>query len=333
MRKPPVFLMKKGSFATLMRQPEQFRICRVFPDMDDSRLRAFFSDAGAERIQQKSRTVLASMIAAGSARGFLEQLFSAAGYKNNTLQFGDLLKRYLKYPEPLRKTRLRAILWGESGLLPDPSAETLPEENANYANELWKEFWGLRMSALPEIGWRRDSVRPANTPERRLAMLCIFLERFTENPLPAFSADLLAMDAEAFRKKYHRLFQCSDPFWDRRFTFRSRQSRRPSAVSSASRALTILTDVMIPSLLAYAELHRNAGLGTAALRVLKILPATASNATFRKALRRWFPGKEAQAEKLFSSAVMRQGCIHIYQKYCAENAADCGACLLANSKG
>ncbi len=333
LRELPVALMKKEDFDALLLHPEQYGSCRVFPFMEKKLLRSFFTDAGMARIGKKSETVLASMIAGGSMRGFLEPLFAAAGYRNNTLAFGDLLKRYLKYPEAARKRHFRAILWGESGLLPDPSSETLPEECAKYAEELWKEFWSLRLCALPEIEWRRDSVRPANTPERRLAMLCVFLERFTENPLPAFSADLLSMDAEAFRKKYLRIFRCSDPFWDYRFHFRSLRAKRPLAVSSAARALTFMVDVLLPSLVAYAKLRKNEALERNALRVLETLPATESNSTFRKAVKRWFPGEETQMEKLFSSALLRQGCIHIYRNYCAGSAADCGTCLLANAKG
>ncbi len=332
LRKLPVLPMKKKEPGT-SHHPEGRKRCRMFPFMEDVRLRSFFTDAGMERIRKKSDGILASMIARGSARGFLERLFAAAGYRNNTLQFGDLLKRFLNYPESVRKIHFRAILWGESGLLPDPASGTLPEENADYAAGLWKEFWELRLRALPRIGWRRDSIRPVNTPERRLAMLCILLERLPEDPLPAFSADLLAMDAESFRRKYLRLFRCSDPFWNFRFTFRSIPAKRPLAVSSASRALTFLADVLIPSLLAYAELRRDNALEKAVLRVLETLPATESNALFRNALKTWFPGAGGHREKLFSSAVLRQGCIHIFQTYCAEGSADCGSCPLANSQG
>ena len=331
-RKLPVFPRKKKLPGASL-HPEGRKRCRVFPFMDNSRLPSFFMDAGMERIRKKSEDILASMIAHGSVHGFLERLFTAAGYQNNTLPFGDLLRRFLNYPEPVRKTRFRAILWGESGLLPDPASETLPEENAPYAAGLWKEFWDLRLRALPQIEWRRDAIRPVNTPERRLAMLCVFLERFPENPLPAFSSDLLAMDAESFRRKYLRLFRCSDPFWDFRFTFRSIPAKRPLSISSASRGLTFFIDVLIPSLLAFAKLNRNRALEKAALHVLEILPATESNAAFRNALQTWFPEETGHREKLFSSAVLRQGCIHIFQTYCAEGSADCGSCPLANSQG
>ena len=280
---------------------------------------------------KKSETVLANMIASGSSYGFLERLFSAAGYKNNSLQFCDLLTRYMKYPAGVREKYYRAILWGESGMLPDPSREVLPPENVEYAKTLWNEFWALRLRSLPLIEWRRDSVRPANTPERRLAMICAFLERFTEDPLPSFSENLASMDSEVFLKKYMYLFKCSDEFWDCRFTFRSEPVKRSLAVLSASRSLIFLVDVLMPSFLAYAKLNSDEALTEAALRLLKILPATESNTVFRNALKTWFRGGEARMEKLFSSAVMRQGCIHIYKNYCAETAADCESCLLANS--
>lgn len=331
LRELPVFIMKNEEFEAILANPPKGSCCRVLPFMEDAELCSFFTDAGVERMYKKSETVLANMIASGSSYGFLERLFSAAGYKNNSLQFCDLLTRYMKYPAGVREKYYRAILWGESGMLPDPSREVLPPENVEYAKTLWNEFWALRLRSLPLIEWRRDSVRPANTPERRLAMICAFLERFTEDPLPSFSEDLASMDSEAFLKKYMYLFKCSDEFWDCRFTFRSEPVKRPLAVLSASRSLIFLVDVLMPSFLAYAKLNSDEALTEAALRLLKILPATESNTVFRNALKTWFRGGEARMEKLFSSAVMRQGCIHIYKNYCAETAADCESCLLANS--
>ncbi len=331
LRELPVYIMHDGEFEAILANPPKGSCCRIFPFMEDAELCSFFTDAGVERMYRKSEAVLANMIASGSSYGFLERLFSAAGYKNNSIPFRDLLTRYMKYPEEIRREHFRAILWGESGMLPDPSREILPPENVEYAKTLWNEFWTLRLRALPQIEWRRDSVRPANTPERRLAMICALIERFTEDPLPAFSEDLASMDSGAFLKKYMHLFQCSDGFWDRRFTFRSEPLNRPLAVLSASRSRTFLVDVLMPSLLAYAKLHSDEALTEAALRFLKILPATESNTVFRNALKTWFRGGEARMEKLFSSAVMRQGCIHIYKNYCEETAADCESCLLANS--
>ena len=288
LRELPVFIMKNEEFEAILANPPKGSCCRVLPFMEDAELCSFFTDAGVERMYKKSETVLANMIASGSSYGFLERLFSAAGYKNNSLQFCDLLTRYMKYPAGVREKYYRAILWGESGMLPDPSREVLPPENVEYAKTLWNEFWALRLRSLPLIEWRRDSVRPANTPERRLAMICAFLERFTEDPLPSFSEDLASMDSEAFLKKYMYLFKCSDEFWDCRFTFRSEPVKRPLAVLSASRSLIFLVDVLMPSFLAYAKLNSDEALTEAALRLLKILPATESNTVFRNALKTWF---------------------------------------------
>lgn len=63
----------------------------------------------------------------------------------------------------------------------------------------------------------------------------------------------------------------------------------------------------MPSFLAYAKLNSDEALTEAALRLLKILPATESNTVFRNALKTWFRGGEARMEKLFSSAVMQTG--------------------------
>ncbi|OQA86956.1 MAG: hypothetical protein BWY31_01000 [Lentisphaerae bacterium ADurb.Bin242] len=323
----PVFRMKPETFAGNVSGSCD---CRIFPYLDEERLRAFFTDAGMERLREKAAETLGNMISGGAEYAFRERLFRFAGSKQNRDSFLELLKRFEQYSPEARSRHFKAVLWGESGLLPDPASEKLPPENAGEAKSLWNEFWPLRREARPDIPWRRDSVRPANSPERRIALLCVFLEKFTLNPLPGFVSALKRQSPGQFIRTTGKALLLSDPFWDSRWSFRSRPLEKRVSVLGAERAATLLTDVIAPSLLAHAELHSDGSLGKKARELFLFLPAQPDNRVVKNALKRWFP-PGARNPALFQNAAMGQGCLHIYKKYCAKKAGDCSSCLLADS--
>lgn len=322
----PVFRMKPETFAKNVSGSCE---CRIFPYMDEERLRAFFTDAGMERLREKAAETLGNMISGGAEYAFRERLFRFAGSKQNREAFLELQRRFEQYPPEIRYNSFKAILWGESGLLPDPAMESLPPENVAEAKLLWNEFWPLRREALPEIPWRRDSVRPANSPERRIALLCGFLKDYTLNPLPGFASALKKQSPGQFIRTEKKALRLSDPFWDSRWSFRSRPMEKKVSILGAERTAALLTDVIAPSLLAWAELHSDTDLGKKAAGLYQFLPAGADNRIVKNALRRWFP-PDARNPALFRNAATGQGCLHIYKKYCAKKAGDCSSCLLAD---
>jgi len=323
----PVFRMRPETFAKNATGPCP---CRIFPYMDEEQLHAFFTDAGLERLHEKAAETLGNMISAGVEHAFLERLFRAAGYKQNQDSFLELLKRFEQYSPEVRSRHGKAVLWGESGLLPDPARENLPSENTEEAKSLWNEFWPLRMEAHPEIPWRRDSVRPTNSPERRIAQLCAFLEKFTLNALPGFASGLKRQSPEQFIRTTRKILLLGDPFWNSRWSFRSRPLEKGTSVLGSERAATLLIDVVTPSLLAYAKLHSDEVLEKKAQELFLLLPAQKDNRVVKNAFKRWFQ-PDTRIPFLFQNAATVQGCLHIYKKYCAKTAGDCPSCLLANS--
>ncbi len=321
----PVFRMKPETFAKNVSGSCE---CRIFPFMDEERLRAFFTDAGMERLREKAAETLGNMISRGTEYAFRERLFRFAGSKQNREPFLELLGRFEQYSPEIREQSFKALLWGESGLLPDPAVESLPSQNVPEAKRLWNEFWPLRKEARPEIPWRRDSVRPANSPERRIALLCAFLEKFTLNPLPGFAAALGRQTPRQFIRTAEKDLRLSDPFWEPRWSFRSCPLEKKVSILGADRAVVLLTDVIAPCLLAWAELHSDASLGEKARELFLHLPAGSDNRVMKNALRRWFPA-ETLNPGLFRRAAAGQGCLHIYKKYCAKRSGDCSSCLLA----
>ena len=303
--------------------------CRLFPYMPPDGLRSFFTDAGLERIQGKSVSVLETMIRSGSAAAFRQVLFRAAGYKRNQEGFLELLRRVEQYPPEVFNAHFEALLWGESSLLPDPADPGLTEPVRKRIRLLWDEFWPLRLTSSEPISWKRDAVRPLNSPERRLAMLAAFLRKFSPDPLPGLAAELDRQKPGQFLKALRKKLLLSDPFWDRHCSFLSAELERKAAVLGSDRAEILLIDVFAPSLLAYAKLNGAPQESKAAALPLLIRPRK-DNAVFKAAVRRWFPDP-GSVPPVFDNAAAVQGCLHIYKSYCAEAAGDCISCLLANS--
>lgn len=304
--------------------------CRIFPYMCQEQLRDFFTDAGLERLQTKSTAALEILIQSGTAAAFRQGLFRAAGYKRNQEEFQELLRRMAQYPEEVFNAHFEALLWGESFLLPDPAKTDLPEDIRKHVRSLWDEFWSCRLTASEPIHWKRDSVRPFNSPERRIAMLVQFLKTFSTDPLPELAAELNRQTPERFLKKLREKLNFSDPFWDSHCSFHARALPRKAAILGAERAETLLIDVIAPSLLAYAKLDNRKLSVAKASSLPSWIHAQKDNRVFKNAIRRWFPEKDSRLN-IFNNAAMTQGCLHIYRQYCADAAGDCRACLLAGS--
>lgn len=304
--------------------------CRIFPYMCREQLRNFFNDAGQERLQLKSAVILEKMICSGTGPAFRQALFRAAGYKRNQHEFLELFRRLEKYPPEIFETHFEALLWGESSLLPDPANEELPECSRQQVRRLWDEFWSIRLEAETPIHWHRDSVRPLNTPERRIAMIAAFVRKFTVDPLPSLAAELAASGRRDFLDRLRKNMSFTDPFWDCRCTFQSAELPRKAAVLGQDRAETLLIDVVTPALLAYSKLNGTSLPENQAAALLPLLAAQRNNRVFKNAVRRWLPENDDRL-KIFDHAAAVQGCLHIYKRYCADTAGDCVSCLLANS--
>ena len=108
---------------------------------------------------------------------------SALGYKQNSWPMRRLaellqeLRRGLgRAPEPVV---LLARLLGVSGLLPDQLDRD--KLTNHHLRELWDQWWRdrdrLSKRILPKSVWTFHGLRPANRPERRLALAAHWLSK------------------------------------------------------------------------------------------------------------------------------------------------------------
>jgi hypothetical protein len=206
----------------------------------------------------------------------------------------------------------------------------MPKESEAKAKALWRLWWPLRISWSAPVEWRRASVRPLNSPERRLACAQALLAAHGENPLPLFARKLADSSPADFNAFLREAFIAHDPFWDSRSSFVSAELERPAAVCGSARALDAMVDVVYPCLLAKFKLDADRALETSLCDAYLALPRQESNRVFKNALERWFV-EPAKAATALSGAAEMQGALHLYGAYCDKIASDCEACLIFNS--
>ncbi|MBQ7402656.1 MAG: DUF2851 family protein [Lentisphaeria bacterium] len=331
----PVFPLpaenKTGKIPIFLKDPAGTCLS-YFKTMPDEQLLKFFQDAGLDRLQKKSKLILSDMIEHGTKHAFLSKLFDVLGFRKNREAFAVLFREtVLKYPAGTFDSSCEEILWGESGLLPaDQSSMPDPEAKAEQLR-LWNAWWKLRRDAGERIHWNRSALRPANTPERRIAALCEFIRKNGTDPLPGWMKMLEGSDSpEICAEKLQEAFYCEGGFWADRVSFSAQKQKKKSALIGKQKALEIVIDAVLPCLAALAELEGKTR-AAARLRILmKALPSPETNSVVRKASALWFKEPE-NTLKLLNNAAARQGIHHIYAEYCAASSGDCSLCLIKNS--
>ncbi len=303
---------------------ETGKCAAFFQRISDESLHRFVSDAGLERMRLRSKKMLTEMVAKGTDHAFLARFFELLGIPGNREQFSLLAERVLAYPEELRKKNFPAILWGESGEIPDPSRENLQADADPIVRKLWNGWWRIRRQGYEKpIAFSRGN-RPLNSIGRRIAILSEFVETFGENPLPAMMDIIAGNSVENAGKIFLKKLAIRNPFWETHFSFRSDAFQSPAMLIGKSRIVTLLTDLIIPALHAYSSVTNDAKQISKIESLYLTLPKTASNLSLRNTVQRCCPGRES----VLKTAAAQQGILHIRNTWCSPLAYDCNACPL-----
>ena len=308
---------------------------KFFSSLDDIELYRFFRKAGINRFNSKAYYILNSMYEKGVDKAFLEQLFDACGYKQNRSNFRELFLRVERYDD-LNEQETEAVIWGESGLLPDPATTKLDKKMEVFVKSLWRIWWRIRKEPLPDIKWNRSGLRPMNFPERRIAAVTMLMTKMGEFPLMYFANFAKnPSDSPTFSKKIIKSLKCSHPVWDGYINFTSRCAT-PASVLGESRAADICANVVLPALKAQLILTDKSDSETdssptncIAEEAFKAMHSIQSNRMIENASMRWFapPGRKRNIVK---DAASQQGIIHVYRNFCEETCSECELCSLAH---
>lgn len=290
--------------------------------LPEPQIDALLEQAALVRLQRKARDLELRARQAGWEQALWEGLFRALGYKNNVWP----MQRVAELLPQLRGHAPDALAWqalflGVSGFLP-AELSGLPG-SASYARRLWDHWWREREHfsdvLLPKKIWRLQG-RPANHPQRRLALAAHWLAR----------GDLIQRLEQWFAADHPPAALCpglleilqapEDEYWSWHWTFTSARLSKPQPLLGQSRVTDLAINVILPWFLARAGLGPQQRL--AEQRYLT-WPEAQGNALLSLARDRLLG---ARAGVRFKTAARQQGLLQIIRDFCDHSNAICTDC-------
>ena len=314
---------------------------RVEPDQ----VRAFLNRAGDVRLRQRMWRWAARFSEAGPQQAAYEAVMRALGSTGHRQHFQELA-RAVPWQEAQdclagsaasqRQQAAEALLLGLAGLLPSVDhASSFDDDTRRYVEDMhehWLAFPAtVRQRAWHRVNWRQPNVRPANSPERRLAGMAWLLAGFHGSTFIDASASLFR-EAGAGSSRPRDLcrtlasmFACPGPsYWSRRARFGSGPGR-PQHLIGAGRALTVVVDALLPMLSLYAQRHADLFLRDAVLSCYEAAPRLPDNHALRYMARRLL-GDDASLLPLIKGARQQQGLLQVLMDHCGNDEGDCLGC-------
>ncbi len=296
-------------------------------DLPTDEVAALLRQAAQVRLQGKAAELAARARQAGWEQALWEGLFRALGYKNNVwpmLRLAELRPRW--QPDAPDALALQARLLGLGGLLP---AELTRAERGTdlYLRRVWDHWWRERDAfaedVLPRELWRFANLRPANHPQRRLALASHWL---AEGHLPARLEQWLAagdVGANPEATLLAALPRAADEFWSWHWTLRSPRLPKLQPLVGGQRVTDLGINVVLPWLWARAAEAGGGQMQQQVERRYFAWPAAEDNARLKLARQRLLGGAHRQALK---TAAAQQGLMQILRDFCDNSNAVCDAC-------
>ena len=305
--------------------------CAPLRRLGDEAMQGLLAQAARHRLQRKAGELLHRARHRGWEGALWEGLVSALGYRHNTWPLRCLAEWVSPEHDRMDVVGAQACLLGLSGLLPaQPDGP-----NASQLRALWDRWWREAgrwpAGGLPMEAWRLAGLRPANHPERRLAMAGHWLASGPRGPALVDAVLGAAGTAEAVERVGRVLQPGADAFWDSHWTLGSVASRT-APLLGGPRMVDLAVNVVLPWLWARATSAAApvAGAtladGDVAARVWRRFeewPAGEDNAVLKMARLRLMGGER---RRLPRTAAMQQGLLQVAADFCDASNALCEGC-------
>ena len=283
--------------------------------------------AARVRFQNKAGAMLARGRHAGWEQALWEHLFRALGYKHNAWPMQNLAESRPRWATHAQSAfEIQARLFGVSGLLPDEL--TRAQESADtFLRRAWDAWWrdrdALADCVLPRAVWKFHGLRPANHPQRRLALASHWLA--SESLADKIEAWCLAEIPErGWLASLHAILQVErDEFWSWHWTFKSARLARPQPLLGEARVTDLAVNVVLPWLWVRAREGGNEGLVREVERRFFAWPAAEDNSLLKLARQRLLGTTSA---RVLRGAAQQQGLIQIIRDFCEHSNAACSDC-------
>jgi uncharacterized protein DUF2851 len=303
------------------------RCCEPLRQLSETQLRGLLRQAAQVRLQAKAAQLQARARQAGWEQALWEGLFRALGYKHNVWPMqclAELRPRWLEHG--VEALLLQARLLGIGGLLPLELTRTQSGADG-YLRRIWDQWWRERDAfsdcVLPRGLWRFHGLRPANHPQRRLALASRWCQ---QGDLPAKLEKWCAQELpeKAIVRSLLETLQVGiDEFWSWHCTFRSTRFRKPQPLLGGTRVSDLAVNVILPWLWVRAVEGNNPRVQQRLERRYFAWPAGEDNSILRLARQRLLGGAPA---RVFGGAAAQQGLIQIVRDFCEHSNAVCDQC-------
>ena len=302
--------------------------CAPLQDLPTDLWREILRQAAQVRLQTKAVQFQARAREVGWEQALWEGLFGALGYKHNIWPMRRLaeLISFVRSENGAGVIELQARLLGLSGLLPH---DLLPRRRSSgdYLRQLWDIWWREREAfsslVLPQAMWRLGGLRPANHPQRRLALAAHWLNtRDWPAKLEAWFRSSIP-DKQLLSSLTEVLQVPCDGFWSWHWTLGSRRMKAPQPLLGPARATDLAVNVILPWFWMRAVAGKNDRLQEAAEHRYFIWPKAQDNAVLRLARQRLFGGAKASE---IGTAAAQQGLLQIVRDFCQHSNALCENC-------
>ena len=282
--------------------------------------------AALVRFERKALELEIRARQAGWEQALWEGLFRALGYKQNIWpmqRVAELLPRLRDAGQPLPVWQSR--LFGVSGFL---GASHEKSRQHDHVQTLWDHWWRDREKfqeiVLPKNLWRLSSLRPANQPQRRLALAAHWMtwENFPTRLEEWFTTE--STDVPLPQSLLSCLQPSRDDFWSRHRSFQSPRLAKPQPLLGESRATDLAVNVILPWFWIRARAGKNQHLTQLAEQRFLAWPAAQDNSVLRLARQRLL-GR--QTPGCVKTAAHQQGLLQIVRDFCDHSNAICADCL------
>jgi len=298
-------------------------------ELPDSVVEKLLREAAHVRLQNKAAQFRARAQHVGWEQSLWEGLFRALGYKHNVWPMQHLAEtrsRWLRdVGSPLK---IQSRLLGLSGLLPAELSRTQASSD-DYLRSVWDSWWRERDEfsdyVLPRRLWRFHGLRPANHPQRRLALVAHWagdatlverIENWCQSPLT---------DRALLGSLTKILTVPQDDFWFWHWTLRSARMKKAQPLLGEKRVTDLAVNVILPWLHARATAGKNQKLGAELERRYEAWPAAEDNSVLRLARQRLL-GRSLAGRSGLNTAAAQQGLLQIVRDYCDHSNATCDGC-------
>jgi hypothetical protein len=304
--------------------------------LDELKLPELLRQAARVRLENKAAQIRARAKNAGWEQALWENLFRALGYKHNVWPMQSLAEQKNcllsapPHPGDENPVELQARLLGVGGLLPDELTRA-QKSSDTYLRRAWDFWWrerdGFENCILPRTVWKFHGLRPANHPQRRLALASHWLaddkfvskiERWSAAEIP--DKKLLDSLLAIFHVEH-------DEFWSWHWTFKSARMKKPQPLLGAARVTDLAVNAILPWLWIRSACAQPPGGNEKFQREIErrffAWPAAEGNSVLKLARQRLLVTSNARALK---TAAAQQGLIQIVRDFCEHSNAVCENC-------